>query len=60
MTETEALEVVKAAIAPDSLSHVQEVVFKQSWLGQLYPEIAQAVGYHPEYIRNAVSGLAIT
>lgn len=52
MTETEALEVVKRAIAPESLSYVQEVVFKQSWTGQLYPEIAKAVGYHPEYIRD--------
>ncbi|MGC1306107.1 MAG: AAA-like domain-containing protein [Phormidesmis sp.] len=52
MTENEALEVVKQAISPDSLSHVQEVVFKQSWAGQLYPEIARSVGYHPEYIRD--------
>ena len=52
MTESEALEAVKNAIAPESLSYVQEVVFKQSWTGQLYPEIAKAVGYHPEYIRD--------
>ncbi|MEL6552488.1 MAG: AAA-like domain-containing protein [Cyanobacteria bacterium J06621_11] len=52
MTETEALEVVKQAISPESLSYVQEVVFKQSWEGQLYPEIAKSVGYHPEYIRD--------
>ena len=52
MTETEALEAVKQAISPESLSYVQEVVFKQSWEGQLYPEIAKSVGYHPEYIRD--------
>ena len=52
MTEAEALEAVRNAIAPESLSYVQEVVFKQSWTGQLYPEIAKAVGYHPEYIRD--------
>ncbi|MEL6937975.1 MAG: AAA-like domain-containing protein [Cyanobacteria bacterium J06598_1] len=52
MTELEALEAVKKAIAPESLSYVQEVVFKQSWEGQLYPEIAKSVGYHPEYIRD--------
>ena len=52
MTELEALEQVKQAIAPESLSYVQEVVFKQSWEGQLYPEIAKSVGYHPEYIRD--------
>ncbi|MEL7067052.1 MAG: AAA-like domain-containing protein [Cyanobacteria bacterium J06634_6] len=52
MTELEALEAVKKAISPESLSYVQEVVFKQSWEGQLYPEIAKSVGYHPEYIRD--------
>ena len=52
MTEAEALEAVKKAISPESLSYVQEVVFKQSWEGQLYPEIAKSVGYHPEYIRD--------
>jgi AAA-like domain len=52
MTDQEALEAVRKAISPESLSHVQEVVFIQSWSGQLYPEIAKAVGYHPEYIRD--------
>ncbi len=52
MTEQEALEAIKKAISPESLSHVQEVVFTQSWSGQLYPEIAKSVGYHPEYIRD--------
>ena len=52
MTETEALEAVKKAISPESLSYVQEVVFRQYWDGQLYPEIAKSVGYHPEYIRD--------
>ncbi len=52
MTEKEALEAVQRAIAPESLSYVQEIVFKQSWSGQLYPEIAKSVGYHPEYIRD--------
>ncbi|PZO19630.1 MAG: hypothetical protein DCF25_08075 [Leptolyngbya foveolarum] len=52
MTEKEALEAVKRVISPETLSYVQEVVFTQSWEGQLYPEIAQAVGYHPEYIRD--------
>lgn len=52
MTEKEALETVKRVISPETLSYVQEVVFTQSWEGQLYPEIAKAVGYHPEYIRD--------
>lgn len=52
MTEKEALQAVRNAIAPESLSYVQEIVFTQSWAGQLYPEIAKSVGYHPEYIRD--------
>jgi len=52
MTEKEALEVVRKVILPETLSYLQEVVFTQSWEGQLYPEIARAVGYHPEYIRD--------
>ena len=52
MTEKEALETVRRVISPETLSYVQEVVFTQSWEGQLYPEIAKAVGYHPEYIRD--------
>lgn len=52
MTEKEALEAIKRVIYPETLSYVQEVVFTQSWEGQLYPEIAKAIGYHPEYIRD--------
>jgi hypothetical protein len=52
MTEKEALEAVKNAISPESLSYVQEIVFKQSWSGELYPDIAKSAGYHPEYIRD--------
>ena len=52
MTEKEALDAIKRVISPETLSYVQEVVFTQSWEGQLYPEIAKAIGYHPEYIRD--------
>ncbi|MEM9088273.1 MAG: hypothetical protein AAGC93_05960, partial [Cyanobacteria bacterium P01_F01_bin.53] len=52
MTEKEALQAVRNAIAPESLSYVQEIVFTQSWAGQLYPEIAKSVGYHLEYTRG--------
>ncbi|MEO1401413.1 MAG: AAA-like domain-containing protein [Cyanobacteria bacterium J06635_1] len=52
MTDTEALELVKKIVAPETLSYVQEIVFKFSWEGRLYPQIAKDAGYHPEYIRD--------
>ncbi|MEO0456455.1 MAG: AAA-like domain-containing protein [Cyanobacteria bacterium P01_A01_bin.114] len=52
MTDTEALELVKSIVAPEALSYVQEIVFKFSWEGRLYPQIAKDAGYHPEYIRD--------
>ncbi|MEM9908846.1 MAG: serine/threonine protein kinase, partial [Cyanobacteria bacterium P01_D01_bin.44] len=52
MTDTEALALVKSIVAPERLSYVQEIVFKFSWEGRLYPQIAKDAGYHPEYIRD--------
>ena len=52
MTDIEALSMVKSILAPDGISHVQEIVFKYSWNGRLYPQIAKDAGYHPEYIRD--------
>ncbi len=52
MTDAEALALVKNILMPDSISHVQEIVFKYSWEGRLYPQIAKDAGYHPEYIRD--------
>lgn len=52
MTDVEALNLVKRILIPDGISHVQEIVFKYSWEGRLYPQIAKDAGYHPEYIRD--------
>lgn len=52
MTDTEALNMVKKILSPDDISHVQEIVFRYSWEGRLYPQIAKDAGYHPEYIRD--------
>ncbi|MEO1590335.1 MAG: AAA-like domain-containing protein [Cyanobacteria bacterium J06632_22] len=52
MTDAEALNLVKSILAPDGISHVQEIVFRYSWEGRLYPQIAEDAGYHPEYIRD--------
>ena len=34
------------------LKDVQELVFRQSWLGKSYQEIANDTGYEPDYVRH--------
>lgn len=57
MTVDEALEIVEAALDYESLNKVQELVFRQSWEGLSYIEIARASGYEPDYIKDAASKL---
>lgn len=52
MTVEEALEIVEKILDYDRLNKVQELVFRQSWEGQSYPEIATSRGYEPEYIKQ--------
>lgn len=53
MTADEALEIVETALDYQNLSKVQELVFRQSWEGQSYVEIAKSTGYEPDYIKDA-------
>jgi hypothetical protein len=57
MTVEEALAIVDAILAPERLSSVQELVFRNCWAGQTYQEIAQTSGYDPDYIRIVGSRL---
>ena len=57
MTVDEALEIIDAVLEPDRLNSVQELVFKQCWLGQTYQEIAEAADYDNAYIRVVGSRL---
>jgi len=50
MTIEEALKVVDAAHSQNHLSQVQELVFRQSWEGKTYQEIANISGYDTHYI----------
>ena len=52
MTVEEALEIVEKVLDYDRLNKAQELVFRQSWEGQSYPEIATSRGYEPEYIKQ--------
>lgn len=57
MTVDEALAIIDAALEPNRLSSVQELVFKQCWLDQTYQEIAEASDYDDDYIRVVGSRL---
>lgn len=52
MTIDEAIAIIDAALKPTRLSDLQEVVFRQSWLGKTYQEVAKETGYDPDYIRG--------
>lgn len=51
MTVEEALVIVETLLDYDHLSKIQELVFRQSWEGQSYVEIAESTGYDDEYIK---------
>ncbi len=53
MTVEEALAMVKKFLNKDSLSIIQEIVFRQAWEGKSYFEIASRSGYDPGYVKEA-------
>lgn len=53
MTVDEALAIVETVLDYDRLNKVQELVFRQSWEGRSYIEIAKNADYEPDYIKDA-------
>ncbi|MCU0524366.1 MAG: AAA-like domain-containing protein [Elainella sp. Prado103] len=51
MNAEEALILVDTVLAPQRLNTIQELVFKQCFLGQTYQEIAEHFGYDYDYVR---------
>jgi hypothetical protein len=51
MNVEEALIILDTILAPQRLSKVQELVFRQCYLGRTYHEIAESLGYDYDYIR---------
>ncbi|MEG4811840.1 pentapeptide repeat-containing protein [Microcoleus sp. F8-D3] len=51
MTVDEAIEIAETALNYDRLNKVQELVFRQSWEGRSYGEIAKTTGYQYDYIK---------
>lgn len=52
MTLEAALFVIDAALKPESLNNLQELIFRSSWEGKTYQEIAASSGYDPQYIKD--------
>lgn len=57
MNIEEALEIVESILDRGHLNRVQEIVFRQSWEGQSYTEIANNSDYEVGYIRDTGSKL---
>lgn len=53
MTVEDAITLVESVLDYQSLNKVQELVFRQSWDGLSYIEIAKRAGYEPDYIKDA-------
>jgi uncharacterized protein YjbI with pentapeptide repeats len=53
MTVDEAITIAETALNYDRLNKVQEIVFRQSWEGRSYMEIAKSAGYEYDYIKDA-------
>lgn len=51
MNVEEALTTLDTILAPQRLNKVQELVFRQCFLGRTYHEIAESLGYDYDYIR---------
>ena len=53
MTVDEAITIAETALNYDRLNKVQEIVFRQSWEGRSYQEIAASAEYDYDYIKDA-------
>jgi hypothetical protein len=52
MTIEDALNIVDFVLGDKSLSTIQEAIFRQTWEGKTYSEIAEQAGYDAAYIRD--------
>lgn len=57
MTDTEAITLVKKLLPSLHLKDLQETVFRKSWLGNTYTDIAISLGYDAGYIKDVGSEL---
>jgi hypothetical protein len=53
----QAIEIVDAALKPDSLNKLDLILFRQAWEGKSYEEIASCCGYDVGHVKNVGSQL---
>lgn len=52
MDVEEALVFLDTVLQHKFLNNLQELVFRQAWAGQTYPEMAESSGYDPRYVKD--------
>ncbi|MGB8690041.1 MAG: NB-ARC domain-containing protein [Microcoleus sp.] len=57
MTLEEALAILDTLLTPGHLNDVQDLVFRQSWQGQSYQNMADTSGYDADYLKDIGSQL---
>ncbi len=57
MKVEEALAILERTLPPGSLNTVKTLVFRHSWEGKGYADIAENAGYDPDYIKGVAAGL---
>jgi len=57
MTVEQALEIIESVLEQECLSKVQQIVFRHSWSGQTYQQIATSYGYEVGYLADVGSKL---
>ena len=57
MTLEEALAILDTLLKPGHLNDVQDLVFRQSWQGQSYQNMADTSGYDADYLKDIGSQL---
>lgn len=57
MTLEEALAILETLLKPGHLNDIQDLVFRQSWQGQSYQNMAATSGYDADYLKDIGSQL---
>lgn len=57
MTVEQALSFLDTLLQPESMNHVQELVFRGAWEEKVYEEMATQGGYDADYLRDVGSKL---
>ena len=57
MTDDDALLALDSLLRPNTLNDLQELVFRQSWTGKSYAEMAEASSYDENYLKDVGSRL---